>query len=489
LISPDEVLTASHVVYIQGVGVATNISVSPGYDDGNGPYGSDAGSNFHYIQISDANRLITNQQSQFDYAVIHLATPIPGAGTMGIDPNTSGGTVNITGYPASAGGAQVTSTQTVSLDPKFTLLDGTSIGDGSSGGPVWVETAAGPEVVGIVSSATADGAGFNVLITPSVLNQIDAWVAQDDGSETVTAPTQSRSFIAGGNSPDILWQNTSTGQAAIWEMNGTSVNGGGAISANPGPSWTDVATGDFNDDGYSDILWRNASTGQASIWEMNGNSVIGGGPVSPNPGPAWQVVGTGDFNDDGYSDILWQNASTGQASIWEMNGNSVIGGGPVSPNPGPGWQAIGAGDFNDDGHSDIVWENASSGQVSIWEMNGTNVIGGGPVNSNLGPGWQAIGTGDFNGDGYSDLLWQNASTGQISISEMNGNSVIGGGIITASPGLNSTLVGTGDFNNDGSSDILWQNASGQASIWEMDGTSVIGGGLVSPNPGASWRAA
>ena len=57
----------------------------------------------------------------------------------------------------------------------------------------------------------------------------------------------------------------------------------------------------------ADILWQNRSTGQASIWDMDGTHLIGGGAVSPNPGPSWHAVGTGDFNDDGHSDILWQN--------------------------------------------------------------------------------------------------------------------------------------------------------------------------------------
>ncbi len=40
-------------------------------------------------------------------------------------------------------------------------------------------------------------------------------------------------------------------------------------------------------DGDFDVkfLWQNTSGGQASIWDMNGNSLLGGGPVSPNPGP------------------------------------------------------------------------------------------------------------------------------------------------------------------------------------------------------------
>jgi hypothetical protein len=114
---------------------------------------------------------------------------------------------------------------------------------------------------------------------------------------------------------------------------GEDLNGDGTI----GPTFTKPpATSDFNKDGFSDILWQNMD-GQASIWDMNGYTLVGGGAVSPNPGPNWHAVGTGDFNHDGHSDILWQNVS-GQASIWEMNGNTLIGGGAVSPNPGPAWK-------------------------------------------------------------------------------------------------------------------------------------------------------
>ena len=131
-----------------------------------------------------------------------------------------------------------------------------------------------------------------------------------------------------------------------------------------------VGTGDFNDDGHSDILWQNAS-GQAAIWEMNGTNVISETAVGANPGPSWKVIGTGDFNDDGHSDILWQRTN-GQAAIWEMNGTNVISETAVGANPGPRWKVIGTGDFNGDGHSDILWQR-TSGQAAIWEMNGTNV--------------------------------------------------------------------------------------------------------------------
>jgi uncharacterized repeat protein (TIGR03803 family) len=283
---------------------------------------------------------------------------------------------------------------------------------------------------------------------------------------------------------DILWQNTGSGQASIWEMDGNTLVDGGAVTPDPGPSWIVIRAGDFNDDGHPDLLWQNATTGQASIWEMSGSTLLGGGAVNPNPGPSWRAVGTGDFNKDGDSDILWQNTNTGQASIWEMNGNSIAGGGAVTPNPGPAWKAIGTGDFNKDADSDILWQNTSTGQVSIWEMDGNKLIGGGAVSPNPGPAWKAIGTGDFNHDGFSDILFQNKSTGQVSVWEMDGTSLIGGGKVNANPGPNWHAIGTGA----GGSDILLQNTSGQTSIWEMSGNTIASGGPVSPNPGPNWHA-
>ena len=101
-----------------------------------------------------------------------------------------------------------------------------------------------------------------------------------------------RPSTGGNGDSDILWQNTSSGQVSIWEMSGNTLVGGGPVSPNPGPSWQAIGTGDFTHDGFSDdILFQNSSTGQVSIWEMEGNSIAGGGPVSPNPGPSWRAGG------------------------------------------------------------------------------------------------------------------------------------------------------------------------------------------------------
>jgi ELWxxDGT repeat protein len=370
------------------------------------------------------------------------------------------------------------------------VSDGTVAGTFELGGVNNVGVAGAPAAGLDPESITASG-GKGYFFSPDSTGAERLWVSDGTvaGTHVVAAGptglvTNGADLTAAlGSSPlpvtgDIFWQNASTGQGSIWDMDGSALVGGGPLSPNPGPSWTEIGTGDFNDDGHADILWQKTS-GQASIWDMNANSLIGGGPVSPNPRPAWKAVGTGDFTDDGYSDdILWQNTSSGQVSIWEMSGNKLTGGGPVSPNPGPSWKAIGTGDFNKDGSSDILWQNTSTGQVSIWEMHGNALIGGGPVSPNPGPSWHAIGTGDFNHDGFSDILFQNASTGQLSIWEMKGNTLVGGGPVSPNPGPSWRAIGT-----DGGSDILFQNTSGQASIWDRAGPRWSAAGRSAPIPG------
>jgi hypothetical protein len=287
-------------------------------------------------------------------------------------------------------------------------------------------------------------------------------------------------FDAGGN----LYGTTASddngvtnGSRTVFELSGA----GTPLSKNP-------QTSDFNAGGKSDVLLQNTS-GQAAIWLMNGATPTtkAAAPVGANPGPSWQAIGTGDFYGSLYSDILWQNAGTGEVYIWQINGTKVIGGGSPG-NPGTSWHVIGTGDFNGDGKSDILLQNAS-GQAAIWLMNGAAPISPmTPVGANPGSSWHAIGSGDFYGSGYSDILWQNSTSGEVYIWEINGTKVIGGGS-PGNPGPSWHVIGTGDFNGDGKADILLQNANGQAAIWLMNGAAPITPmTLVGANPGPSWHA-
>jgi len=195
LIAPNAVLTAAHVVWSTNVGSASNIEVTPGANDGTAPFGSSAVVGGTFNKVYDPSDLISEQQSQLDFALLVLATPFTNIGKMTIDPDYAGGIVNVTGYPASAGGVLVNSVQAVTQDPHYALLDGSSLGEGSSGGPVWVEGPGNvPEVVGLVSSG--DGAqGIFVQLTSADLTEIQEWEAAD-GVELPSTPSPEPSMPA-----------------------------------------------------------------------------------------------------------------------------------------------------------------------------------------------------------------------------------------------------------------------------------------------------
>jgi FG-GAP-like repeat len=89
--------------------------------------------------------------------------------------------------------------------------------------------------------------------------------------------------------------------------------------------WEIKGVDDFNGDGKSDILWRNSATGQAYIYQMDGlniseESSIGEPYTTPdNKKSYWNIVGAGDYNGDSKADILWRH-NGGTAYIWNMDG-------------------------------------------------------------------------------------------------------------------------------------------------------------------------
>jgi FG-GAP repeat len=70
-------------------------------------------------------------------------------------------------------------------------------------------------------------------------------------------------------------------------MNGATVSSSGGFGPLPPSTWTLAAVGDFNGDGKSDLLWRDTS-GNTAVWYMNGTAVSSTSSVGNIP-PNWTV--------------------------------------------------------------------------------------------------------------------------------------------------------------------------------------------------------
>jgi Ca2+-binding RTX toxin-like protein len=296
IIGPHSILTASHVVWDQDLGLAADqILAIPAYPALLAPIGGNY--IIHYFQIDNSGDLITASQSQSDFAVIDYASDLSKFGTFGIDDNYQGGTVHLTGYPAAANGLQTDQVGDVSKNLFFNLLDYGSVAPtpGNSGGPLWVDEGAPgdvqPYVVGVVSTDA-----HAVLLTPGDLQTIQGWQSADAAQ-----------FAADAMGGALQAQ---TGQ--------TDVEGGAGDDTVTGWSGGDYLRGNGGDDsivggaGFDDI---NGNKGADTI---NGDQAVGSD---------WLVGGQ---NNDLITAHAGQNllyGNLGNDTLHGGNGGDVLRGG------------------------------------------------------------------------------------------------------------------------------------------------------------------
>jgi hypothetical protein len=286
-----------------------------------------------------------------------------------------------------------------------------------------------PVTPGVVQSRLGNPAGFN-----------DAFISR--------LPTVTRFDINKDTMPDLLFQNSSTGQLVYWQMVGDRFSQFGFINPSlPGANWKVVGSADLNGDGSTDLILQDANTGDLIYWLLNGASQTDVQFISPrNPGANWNVVGVADINRDGYPDIIFQNSATFDIFVWYMKGATQIGGAFINPkNPGAGWKVAAVGDLNNDGQADLLFQNANSGDMYVWFMHGDTIASQGFLNpANPGAGWNVAGLVDLLGLGRPQIMFQNSSTAGLAYWAMNGLNLVFNDVLkpnNPNPGLPWVLVG------------------------------------------------
>jgi hypothetical protein len=295
------------------------------------------------------------------------------------------------------------------------------------------------EGVYVADDIDGDAKSDIVFVQPNT-NQIFGWLVDGfdlknfallDGEGPTGASIQGLGDTDGDGKADVLWRGTD-GRFAISQLDGLSVISTDGFAYNPGWAWRSIAFGDVNGDRKADIVFHNASTGQVAVWLLDGATVTGGAIIGSLSDAAPLAVG--DINGDGNRDIVWRRSS-GQIWGWLLNGTSA----PISARigttvVGSDWQVPVIADFDGDCMDDLIWRSRSNGMVISWKMHGLAMDAFAILHAGIPTDWTIESSPDIDGDGRREVLWRNRSTSQTAIWTMNSHASYGGGYFTNASG-------------------------------------------------------
>ncbi len=218
------------------------------------------------------------------YVWLMNGTAITGQGTPGTVSPASGWVIQGVGDFDGNGKSDILWRNSTTGDVYIWLMNGTAIasqgdlgvissdwviqgvGDFNGDGKadiLWRNTTSGEVYVWQMNGISISGQG-----TPGTVSPASGWVIKGAGD------------FDGNGTSDILWQNSTSGEVYIWLMNGTTItNQGTPFTVSPSSGWVIQGVGDYNGDGKADILWRNSTSGDAYVWLMNGLSIANQGDL------------------------------------------------------------------------------------------------------------------------------------------------------------------------------------------------------------------
>jgi V8-like Glu-specific endopeptidase len=190
MVGPNDVLTASHVVYSsEHGGAATSVTVTPAYDPRpfEQPFGTLEANAWHFFTDFDPEGdglLLSGNNgnglggTERDVALLDLDVALGfDTGWMSLDPTFESGYVNVTGYPSIYGNNMMNDMGYVQDDAVdwFTDTSGLEIHPGNSGGPLWYLDDGNPYLVGVVST----GAAAHDIV--AAYDTVLGWIEGNDG--------------------------------------------------------------------------------------------------------------------------------------------------------------------------------------------------------------------------------------------------------------------------------------------------------------------
>jgi FG-GAP-like repeat len=315
--------------------------------------------------------------------------------------------------------------------------------------------------------------------------------------------------VGAGNSaakrPEILFQDSSTGEVAFWAVDSTGVLTGakyltlgssfGTASGTRlrvAPGWKVIDTGDVDGDAIADILWYSSTTQEVALHFMTNEGQLksagfitsGGNNIKVNATEQWSPVGLADVTGDGKLDINWRAAGSDQIAYWQTAGttSTVLTGGGFLQNAagnadfkvGDNSRGVKMGDFDGDGKIDMLLNN---GKVVTYGAF-TAAVTGTPAKlvakalvtlpSNGDASLVARAVGDYNGDLTTDVVFESTTADKGILQYINSTKAAKNLLATGTPTA-WNIGASKDFSGDLTPDLVWHNSvSGETAIWAID---------------------
>jgi hypothetical protein len=368
-------------------------------------------------------------------------------------------------------------------------------GDGTFQTGVYYASAIAPSTQSIpyivpaaVTVADVNGDGNGDLVVSNYFSG-DVTVLLGNGDGTVQVPVigyatagypNSAAIVAdfnGDKLPDILLTDN------MYSFSYMKGYGDGTFSAgvdyyspttdNGNPYAWDVATGDFNGDGFPDVVIGNWCCDAAvgiTVYLSRGDGSLQPG-INYGTDGYFAFVAVADFNKDGKLDIAAMDNSTGLVQIFNGVGDGTFTTGPTMVTGDTDSRTIVAVDLNGDGYPDVAVANNGGSNVGVILNDGTGALLA-PVNYALSKPATDIALADLNADGKLDLIALQ-QCGCVAVMLGNGDGTFGAES-DVSVGNSPFQLAVGDLNGDGKLDLaitIWDTTQGlQVVLGNGDGT-------------------
>jgi hypothetical protein len=126
----------------------------------------------------------------------------------------------------------------------------------------------------------------------------------------------------GDGSTDLVFQHPVYLDSFIEFMNGTSILDDEPLTTIQNSSFRILSAGDFDRDGHPDLLLQDTNTGQVVCWLMSGPTTLGT-VVPVIATTSLRLIGGGELSGDTFRDLLLQDPNSGDLWVWYMQGTQI----------------------------------------------------------------------------------------------------------------------------------------------------------------------